>query len=60
VRSLANGADGSEYQVVRGGEVKFDIPHRFFKVYCRQLSVLGADGSQKTYQVTLSSIVSSA
>jgi hypothetical protein len=29
-----------------GGEVKFDIPHRIYNVYGRQLSVLGADGSR--------------
>src|ERR1700730_7509801 len=29
-----------------GGEVKFDIPHRIYKVYGRQLSVLGAYGSR--------------
>ncbi len=31
-----------------GGEVKFDIPHRIYRVYGRQLSVLGADGSRST------------
>ena len=34
-----------------GGEVKFDIPHRIYKVYGRQLSVLGADGSRSTIAV---------
>jgi hypothetical protein len=33
-----------------GGEVKFDIPHRIYKVYGRQLSV-GADGSRSTVAV---------
>jgi hypothetical protein len=32
----------------QGGEVKFDIPHRIYKVYGRQLSILGADGSRST------------
>jgi hypothetical protein len=31
-----------------GGEVKFDIPHRIYKVYGRQLSILGADKSRST------------
>ena len=34
-----------------GGEVKFDIPHRIYNVYGRQLSVLGADGSRSTVAV---------
>jgi hypothetical protein len=34
-----------------GGEVKFDIPHRIYKVYGRQLSVLGSDGSRSTVAV---------
>lgn len=34
-----------------GGEVKFDIPHRIYRVYGRQLSVLGADGSRSTAAV---------
>jgi len=34
-----------------GGEVKLDIPHRIYKVYGRQLSVLGADGSRSTVAV---------
>jgi len=28
-----------------GGEVKVNVPHRIYRVYGRQLSVLGADGS---------------
>jgi hypothetical protein len=31
-----------------GGEVKVDIPHRINRVYGRQLSILGADGSRST------------
>jgi len=31
-----------------GGEVKLDIPHRIYRVYGRQLSILGADGSRST------------
>jgi hypothetical protein len=34
-----------------GGEVKFDIPHRIYRVYGRQLSVLGTDGSRSTAAV---------
>jgi hypothetical protein len=34
-----------------GGEVKFDIPHRIYKVYGRQLGVLGADSSRSTVAV---------
>jgi hypothetical protein len=34
-----------------GGEVKFDIPHRIYRVYGRQLGVLGADGSRSTVAV---------
>lgn len=34
-----------------GGEVKFDIPHRIYKVYGRQLSVVGKDGSRSTFAV---------
>ena len=34
-----------------GGEVKFDIPHRIYKVYGRQLNVLGADGTRSTVAV---------
>ena len=31
-----------------GGEVKVDVPHRIYRVYGRQLSILGADGSRST------------
>jgi hypothetical protein len=34
-----------------GGEVKIDIPHRIYRVYGRQLSILGADGSRATVAV---------
>jgi hypothetical protein len=34
-----------------GGEVRFDIAHRIYKVHGRQLSVLGADGSRSTVAV---------
>ena len=34
-----------------GGEVKFDIPHRIYRVYGRQLGVLRADGSRSTVAV---------
>jgi len=34
-----------------GGEVKIDIPHRIYRVYGRQLSILGADGSRSTVAV---------
>jgi hypothetical protein len=34
-----------------GGEVKFDIPHRIYRVYGRQFGVLGADGSRSTAAV---------
>ena len=34
-----------------GGEVKVNIPHRIYRVYGRQLSVLGADGSRSTVAV---------
>jgi hypothetical protein len=34
-----------------GGEVKINIPHRIYKVYGRQLSILGADGSRSTVAV---------
>ena len=34
-----------------GGEVKINIPHRIYRVYGRQLSVLGADGSRSTVAV---------
>jgi hypothetical protein len=32
----------------RGGEIKLDIPHRISRVYGRQLSILGADGSRSS------------
>jgi len=31
-----------------GGEVKFNIPHRVYQVYGRQLSIASADGSRST------------
>jgi hypothetical protein len=31
-----------------GGEVKVNIPHRIYRVYGRQLSIVGADGSHST------------
>ena len=31
-----------------GGEVKINIPHRIYRVYGRQLSVVGGDGSRST------------
>jgi len=34
-----------------GGEVKVNIPHRVNRVYGRQLSILGADGSRSTVAV---------
>jgi hypothetical protein len=34
-----------------GSEVKVDIPHRIYKVYGRQLSIVGADGSHSTVAV---------
>ncbi len=34
-----------------GGEVKINIPHRIYKVYGRQLSILGADRSRSTVAV---------
>jgi hypothetical protein len=34
-----------------GGEVKVNIPHRINRVYGRQLSILGADGSRSTVAV---------
>jgi hypothetical protein len=34
-----------------GGEVKVNIPHRIYRVYGRQLSVVGADGSHSTAAV---------
>jgi hypothetical protein len=35
----------------QGGEVKFNIPHRIYKVYGRQFSTLAADGSRSTVAV---------
>jgi hypothetical protein len=35
----------------QGGEVKVNIPHRVNRVYGRQLSILGADGSRSTVAV---------
>jgi hypothetical protein len=32
----------------RAGEIKLDIPHRISRVYGRQLSILGADGSRSS------------
>jgi hypothetical protein len=32
----------------RGGEIKLDIPHRISRVYGRQLSIAGADGSRSS------------
>jgi hypothetical protein len=32
----------------RGGEIKLDIPHRISRVYGRQLSILGTDGSRSS------------
>jgi hypothetical protein len=34
-----------------GGEVKINFPHRIYRVYGRQLSVTGADGSHSTVAV---------
>jgi hypothetical protein len=34
-----------------GGEVKVNIPHRIYRVYGRQLSIVGADGSHSTAAV---------
>jgi hypothetical protein len=34
-----------------GGEVKLNIPHRIYRVYGRQLSIVGADGSRSTAAV---------
>jgi hypothetical protein len=34
-----------------GGEVKFNIPHRIYRVYGRQLGIQGADGSRSTVAV---------
>jgi hypothetical protein len=32
----------------QGGEIKLDIPHRISRVFGRQLSILGADGSRSS------------
>jgi hypothetical protein len=37
--------------LAQGGEVKINIPHRIYRVYGRQLSVTGADGSHSTVAV---------
>ena len=34
--------------LAQGGEVKLNLPHRIYRVYGRQLSILGADGSRAT------------
>ena len=34
-----------------GGEVKVNIPHRIYRVYGRQLSIVGSDGSHSTAAV---------
>jgi len=34
-----------------GGEVKINIPHRVYRIYGRQLSIMGADGSRSTVAV---------
>jgi hypothetical protein len=34
-----------------GGEVKFNIPHRIYRVYGRQLGIQGLDGSRSTVAV---------
>jgi hypothetical protein len=34
-----------------GSEVKVDIPHRIYRVYGRQLSIVGPDGSRSTVAV---------
>jgi hypothetical protein len=34
-----------------GGEVKVNIPHRIYRIYGRQLTIAGADGSQSTAAV---------
>jgi hypothetical protein len=34
-----------------GGDVKINIPHRIYRVYGRQLSIQGADGSRSTAAV---------
>jgi hypothetical protein len=35
----------------QGGEIKLDIPHRISRVFGRQLSLLGADGSRTSVAV---------
>jgi hypothetical protein len=35
-------------RLAEAGEVKFDIPHRIYQVYGRQLSIAGTDGSRST------------
>ena len=35
----------------QGGEIKVDIPHRIYRVYGRQLSIVGADGSYSSIAV---------
>jgi hypothetical protein len=37
--------------LAQGGEVKINIPHRIYRVYGRQLSVTGTDGSHSTVAV---------
>jgi hypothetical protein len=34
--------------LAKGGEIKLDIPHRISRVYGRQLSILGSDGSRSS------------
>jgi hypothetical protein len=34
--------------LAQGGEIKLDIPHRISRVYGRQLSILGGDGSRSS------------
>ena len=37
--------------LAQGGEIKLDIPHRISRVYGRQLSIQGADGSHLSIAV---------
>jgi hypothetical protein len=37
--------------LANGGEIKLDIPHRISRVYGRQLSIAGADGSHSSIAV---------
>jgi hypothetical protein len=37
--------------LAQGGEIKVDIPHRISRVFGRQLSILGADGSRTSVAV---------